>query len=393
MEAAKSGRSKCKKCKENIEKGDIRIGGLMEDYGNYSRWNHLNCWRIPERIWSALSDENNADTVLSELLEMDELVLKGLNVFGHSDQVNIIECVRDSTKWTSYSKKKQKDREARLNSQREAMEADDSKPAAVCEPDENEDDRKPAAKQENETESTMNVDESVAKHSSTETNAVSSQDSTNNETHTFEIPIPGKNGCLVDKLKDKVFVISGSFGDLGNGKGRGTTKARAVVESFGGTVRKAISGYTDYLLLGSRANCKIVAKGKEMSNVTLISAISLQKLLLNKIGFESLSLEGITEYDRNECDKENKRPAGDNDEGAKKPAAKRQKTDALVEATSASAIALPKEKKQKFEIPVPGREGAVPNALNGKIFVITGVFPELGGGAGLTLGKNKCTSK
>ena len=94
----------------------------MEDYGNYSRWNHLNCWRIPERIWSALSDENNADTVLSELLEMDELVLKGLNVFGHSDQVNIIECVRDSTKWASYSKKKQKDRETKSLSRSKKLE-------------------------------------------------------------------------------------------------------------------------------------------------------------------------------------------------------------------------------------------------------------------------------
>ncbi|GFH47920.1 hypothetical protein CTEN210_04396 [Chaetoceros tenuissimus] len=67
-----------------------------------------------------------------------------------------------------------------------------------------------------------------------------------------------------------------------------------------------------------------------------------------------------------------------------------QKTDALVEATSASAITLPKEKKKTFEIPVPGKEGAIPNALNGKIFVLTGVFPELRGGAGLTRGKNEC---
>lgn len=46
--------------------------------------------------------------------------------------------------------------------------------------------------------------------------------------------------------------FSSSFGDLGNGKGTGTTKAGDVVESFGGTDRKAISGHTDYLLHGSR---------------------------------------------------------------------------------------------------------------------------------------------
>lgn len=47
----------------------------------------------------------------------------------------------------------------------------------------------------------------------------------------------------------------------------------------------------------------------------------------------------------------------DSDEGDKKPAAKRQKTDALLEGISASAIALLKGEKA-------WGEGAVSNALN-----------------------------
>jgi len=44
--------------------------------------------------------------------------------------------------------------------------------------------------------------------------------------------------------------------------------------------------------------------------------------------------------------------------------------------------------KEKFVIPVPGRDGDA-NVLRGKTCVMTGVFPEVGGGAGLNLGKEK----
>ena len=33
--------------------------------------------------------------------------------------------------------------------------------------------------------------------------------------------------------------------------------------------------------------------------------------------------------------------------------------------------------RQTFVIPVPGKNGAIPNALAGKVFVITGTFPEV----------------
>jgi len=39
--------------------------------------------------------------------------------------------------------------------------------------------------------------------------------------------------------------------------------------------------------------------------------------------------------------------------------------------------------------PVPGRNGAQSEALKGKTVVLTGVFPEIGGGMGLNLGKER----
>ena len=48
--------------------------------------------------------------------------------------------------------------------------------------------------------------------------------------------------------------------------------------------------------------------------------------------------------------------------------------------------------RQKFVVPVPGVNGAKPHALAGKTLVLTGVFPELGGGCGLNLGKARLTA-
>jgi hypothetical protein len=54
-----------------------------------------------------------------------------------------------------------------------------------------------------------------------------------------------------------------------------------------------------------------------------------------------------------------------------------------------SAVVSHTGKKVKFIIPRPGVDGAVPGVLNSKRFVLTGIFPEVGGGTGLTLGKER----
>ncbi|KAI8897827.1 hypothetical protein BC833DRAFT_592187 [Globomyces pollinis-pini] len=45
--------------------------------------------------------------------------------------------------------------------------------------------------------------------------------------------------------------------------------------------------------------------------------------------------------------------------------------------------------RKKFHTPVAGKNGAIPQFLQGKTVVCTGLFPELGGGSGLNLGKDK----
>lgn len=56
-----------------------------------------------------------------------------------------------------------------------------------------------------------------------------------------------------------------------------------------------------------------------------------------------------------------------------------------------SALAkAPAKKKARFVVPVPGKNGAASSdSLKGQTVVLTGVFPEIGGGAGLSLGKDR----
>lgn len=74
----------------------------------------------------------------------------------------------------------------------------------------------------------------------------------------------------------------------------------------------------------------------------------------------------------------------------KKPAASGAgaKGGATGKAKSGSSIVVAGADRPQFVIPVPGK-GAPADSLAGKSFVITGTFPEIGGGAGFNLGKER----
>ena len=52
-------------------------------------------------------------------------------------------------------------------------------------------------------------------------------------------------------------------------------------------------------------------------------------------------------------------------------------------------VAKSKSGSEVYAPPVPGRNGAQSEALKGKTVVLTRVFPEIGGGMGLNLGKER----
>jgi DNA ligase (NAD+) len=56
-----------------------------------------------------------------------------------------------------------------------------------------------------------------------------------------------KNG----KLKDKVFVLTGTLADMGR------DEAAAIIESLGGKTSSSVSSNTDYVLAGEAAGSKL----------------------------------------------------------------------------------------------------------------------------------------
>ena len=66
---------------------------------------------------------------------------------------------------------------------------------------------------------------------------------------------------------------------------------------------------------------------------------------------------------------------------------KSSKGSSAVAARPTNAV---KAAKARFVVPIPGKTGVV-NCLAGKTVVATGIFPELGGGRGLAVGKDKVT--
>ena len=63
---------------------------------------------------------------------------------------------------------------------------------------------------------------------------------------------------------------------------------------------------------------------------------------------------------------------------------------ALVPSAGGAAPSSALAASRTFVIPRPGRDGR-PNSLAGKTVVLSGIFPEVGGGTGLSLGKDKVT--
>lgn len=87
-----------------------------------------------------------------------------------------------------------------------------------------------------------------------------------------------------------------------------------------------------------------------------------------------------------DMEKVRKKPAAaaaDDEENADASAAP-SRGRAEVATTSTELVTLPL--KRQFSIPMPGSDGPA-GSLSGQTFVLTGVFPEIGGGAGLELGK------
>merc|ERR1719401_830339 len=191
-----------------------------------------------------------------------------------------------------------------------------------------------------------------------------------------------------------------------------------MIESFGGRTVSRFSKKTNFLLVGQGA---LPTKFKDATkrSVEVLNLCRLQVLLLGQISFQALkALPALTSdafagpaYQaagapppKQETQPSAKKvPSASAHSDAKPAAATAEKATVVVPASSQALVArAPREdkgntaavvprvgKKPRFTIPIPGVNGVVGGVLDGLRFVLTGVFPEVGGGGGLVLGKDR----
>jgi hypothetical protein len=57
--------------------------------GSYGGWMHLNCWRVPFKVWTGLPDpskDSNAAHFEAALLSMNEVTLCGVSTLTPEDR-------------------------------------------------------------------------------------------------------------------------------------------------------------------------------------------------------------------------------------------------------------------------------------------------------------------
>ena len=104
----------------------------------------------------------------------------------------------------------------------------------------------------------------------------------------FTIPRPGVDGGVAGVLNGKRFVLTGVFPEVGGGTGLSLGKDRvtSMIESFGGVVTSAVSGKTNFLLVGAEPGRSKVSKADE-KGIPLIDLIALNRLLLGQATIEA----------------------------------------------------------------------------------------------------------
>ena len=104
----------------------------------------------------------------------------------------------------------------------------------------------------------------------------------------FVVPKPGVNGAVANVLEGKRFVLTGTFPEVGGGAGlnQGKDRTKEMIESFGGKVTSAVSGKTDFLLVGRDPGRSKVSQA-DKKDVPLIDLIALHKLLMGQATIEA----------------------------------------------------------------------------------------------------------
>ena len=97
--------------KFKIRKGELRVGSIDDESGSYSRWVHLECWRVPVKIHQGLPrlgspEAEDPAAFEAALLSMNEVLLSGIEELEPEIRQLLVRHVMDPTKWAALQVKK-----------------------------------------------------------------------------------------------------------------------------------------------------------------------------------------------------------------------------------------------------------------------------------------------
>ena len=282
VELARSGRSSCVKCTEKnkravkkgeptilctIDQGAVRFGSIDPESGTYTRWIHLDCWRVPMKIWKGVPDPDKCKDVnqfISAIGSMNEVLICGFNELSLEDKLSIVAKVMSKENWARETKPKNidpvKNEAARpLTNYGQSSSYSSGVPSS--------------------THVTSLVSVPVKS-----TNAVTIAP------NRFIVPVPGRDGAVSNILQGKTIVLTGIFPELGGGEGLnlGKDRCKMMCESFGGKVTSAVSGKTNILVVGKEPGMSKVSKARSQPGCQLLSIHDLKLCIEDKQSFTAV---------------------------------------------------------------------------------------------------------
>lgn len=309
VELARSGRSKCNGTKSArtcsvespfIGKGEIRIGSMDAMSGSYGRWIHLECWRVPNRIWQGLPQDGGDGIVarcLAALSGMNEVQFTGFNDLSLHHQHQIAAHVADMSNWASLRGRRLRPADLAASSTGGGGGGDWSSGS-----------QPPARGASYWTGGYSGGSSSTAGYSTggysggsmIAPSSGAAMDFMDHEESAlvapsagqrsfYVVPHPGVNGARVDALKGKTIVMTGVFPEIGGGMGlnQGKDRLKSMCESFGARVRSAVSGKTDLLIVGKEPGASKVGKASASGKCQLVSLADLTLTLQGTQQLES----------------------------------------------------------------------------------------------------------
>ena len=260
MELAKSDRSKCQKCKTLIAKGSVRLGWLDQISGTYGRWTHVQCWRVPSKVWLGLPTDKDATVGrnIESLVQMGSVIIDGMASLSAEARVEVASHCMDRSNWAKKADRKEKPkeddeikRESSGNGGEEVKMEEEMKTALVAVEE--------VKKEDGAVEAVKAESALVAVAPSRVLSAIVKQ----NAPGRFQTPEPGP-GVSDTLLRGQKVVITGTFPEIGGGSGLELGKARVanMVQAFGGRVTQAVSGATTMLVVGKNPGFSKFSKAK-----------------------------------------------------------------------------------------------------------------------------------